>query len=246
MKGKIIKGVFSLLLLLTSSATMAATIIVDFTATVLTATAGSPLPIGTVVTGHTEYDQSAIIYAWSDPQVEAEFYFGGPNTFGGAAGGGWSLPAVPGQTMRLNIENNYAVTASDLADLPSGLVIPPGFQEGDQVDVLELEVYESGFNFATGTGDSFGLLAIFLASEEVVDDDFSVDMDKLFSSAFYLGFWAQEFLAWGENGEENVYAWRTAGTANMSASAVPIPAAVWLFGSGLMLMGTSRRRKISI
>jgi hypothetical protein len=138
------------------------------------------------------------------------------------------------------------VTADDLLDLPAGM--GSGMvKENDLVDILEFEVYQDGFDFVNGIGEFFGGVALFLADgtdADVVNNDLEVDMDRLFGSAFYLGFWAGEMESWGPDDDDEVMAWYVEGPAEADISIVPVPAAVWLFGSGLLgLIGAAKRRR---
>jgi hypothetical protein len=105
MRVRIIQGIIPLLFLLTSTAAMAETVIIDFYGTVLYTEGSPPSGMSADVGGHVELNSEDIFDSSSEPGVEAEFEFQGAGSFGAAAAGpGWLFPANPeGQYIEVDI-----------------------------------------------------------------------------------------------------------------------------------------------
>ncbi len=229
MKVRIIKGIFSLLLLLASTTTMAETVIIDFTGTVDEVEGTSPLSIGNGMSGHIEFNTGELIGSPSIISSSALFGYQGANSFGSAsATSGWTLPEAPGvQSVEVLVFDNYFLDA-----------------EQGYYDTLDIEV-------TVATGEHFGFWIICDESEGLVDLNAAeiIDFERLSaltSTPYALEFWAHgEPLPPGQSLPSGSGAsWKATGPATItSSSVVPVPAAVWLFGSGLLgLVGTARRR----
>jgi hypothetical protein len=240
MNVRIITGIFSLLFLFASSATTAGTLVIDFTGVIMEVeSASSPIGLGETVVGHVEIDEADQIRADFTNSGEAEFEFMGLNTFGSASvSSGLSISAAPNtQRIDVYIDDNHIITDAQMSTIPNWVNLPAGFGAGSMIDAVSLSVMDH-----LGFGEEFGLFAIFEASKKVVDlgADEIVDFDKLFSAAFYVGFWVD-----GEIGTPPDEWWGVEGVATTAtATVVPVPAAVWLFGSGLLgLVGIAKRRR---
>jgi hypothetical protein len=233
----------SLLLLLISTTTVAETVIIDFTGVIMEVeSTSSPMGLGDTVVGHVEINEADQISEDFTIPGEAEFVFRGPNTFGSASASpsGWSLSSVPGvHTIEVFIEDNYVMTTDNMNNIPTWVSLPSGFGVGSVIDVLSLDVEIVD---GMGLGEEFELFAVYEASADVVDlgRDGIIDFDRLISAAFHIGFYAE-----GDVGTlPDIQWWGVEGPATATAAVVPVPAAVWLFGSGLLgLIGAAKRRR---
>lgn len=125
---------------------------------------------------------------------------------------------------------NFSTAASIQDGVPSGNSVPGGGPAITAVtdDVAGSITVDLSSFFANWNGTSFSQGdAGTVGTYDAVTGDFFLSWSKL--------------IVGGSFGGKTGY-WELAGTANVSA--VPVPAAVWLFGSGLVgLAGIARRRK---
>ncbi len=228
MRGTIIKGIFSLLLLLVTTTAMAETVVIDFTGTVDDVEGASPLLLGDVMSGHIEFNTGDLVPAESSDVYGSSLrVYRGANSFGSASAtpSGWTFPAVPGvHSIDVLVFDNY-------------------FSSTDSVylDTLDIEVRYD-------TGEHFGFFIMCDANEGLVDLNAAeiIDFEKLSAlttTPYELEFWAHgELLPSGYG-----VSWKATGpVTTISTPAVPVPAAAWLFGSGLLgLVGVVRRKRVA-
>ncbi len=229
------------------SAAIAAPLIqFNFNTTILENMGPSPLNIGDDVSGALQIDSDDLagssiedIDIFGDLVALQVDVFQGANTWGFANGPAWTQNP-PGFAIGFTSINNYELPAGYMSDMP-GYVTPAMFPNlpaaGDMIDAVLITVFNNDF-FSSGTDKSFFIGLIFDAADNVVTGPgiFGVDADQLFTSLVYGEFWAD-----ATDSATDITIWEANGP--IGASPVPVPAAVWLFGSGLLgLIGFTRKR----
>jgi hypothetical protein len=207
----------------------------------------SPLNTDSLVRGHIEIDSNDQIDSDIGPEYAVYLYDGTLGaTYGRAfdtSGSSWSQG--PDRLVGVGLSNNYTLQQDEVDDLPSFVDPLTAPKAGDVVDMVAFEV---GHQIA-GTDEYllFDILFVFAANtgNDIVTGlgMGDVDFSRLYE-AFYMEFNAEHWLDDGT--EDGVTYWEAIGPItdlNVAASPVPIPAAVWLFGSGLLgLIGVSKKR----
>lgn len=161
----------------------------------------------------------------------------GPVSFGSAlSNAGWSFSS---NDVGLATIDNYQLVAGDLDDIP-GYVTPQMYpnlpQVGDVIDMVFLVAFGPG-PFVT-LERKIGLGLLYDSVDGVVTGTglSAIDDSKLISAANYGEFLAEDTFFSGSTH------WDAVGS--VAASPVPVPAAVWIFGSGLLgLIGIARGKK---
>ncbi len=223
--------------LLTGSASAVAEIVeIDFLSTITNSYLSSPLAVGETVSGQIQFDTTELDYYYSMPPASFSSYIG-PNSGGSAASttGVWQQ-TLPGLDVNIIIFNDYTITTDDLLGMPPHVSSPPA--AGDIIDAVGFFVSSNSYTQHTedGTfsGGEFGVGFTFDSASNVITGLTWSDVDatQLFSAAMYTEFWAEQI-------NHDAVVWEAVGTA----APVPLPAAAWLFGSGMIFaLGFSRRR----
>jgi len=227
-KSRLLGAVFACVLSFTSIPSYAATIIIDFTSTVTTVntsylTSSSGL-VSATGTGHIEYDMnpdqsgasSTIgLYSWDSPNAIFTFELpAGGMTFS-AGSGGTSIGGSGYRDVAVEVSNDRFTTPKDEMRF-----------WGNRM-TQTLEGYDTRMTLYYGDSTASALT--------------NVDLSNILNPSLYdIEFFS---IAIGVGGGVT-----TAGLSfsvdSISVSAVPIPPAVWLFGSGMLgLVGMARRKK---
>ncbi len=229
------------------SAIAATSISFDFSTTILAATVASPLLSGEDVSGRVQIASGDYNAGHSTTRTEA--IFGEPLTFpvsafdisgatwGWAAGPDWSQ-VYPGVGIGLGLIDDYVLPDGSMNDAPdyAFTLFPNLPSDGDKIDMVLISVVSNDYG-TSSLEKSFNFAFIYDAADGVVTgtDMAHVEASKLFTSLIYGNFFAYE-----KDLNTDTTVWEAMGP--IGASAVPVPAALWLFGSGLLgLFGISRR-----
>ncbi len=228
------------LLLVPVSVFSATSIQFDFNTTILETFGSSPINIGDQVTGSLQVDTGDFQFSSTEPvdflggmPLEVSV-FQGSSTWGYAQAPGWSQLG-PGFAVGLATINDYVLVPGDMDDYPevaSTFLNTPS--AGDLIDAIVITVFENNFLSAPDTKSiNFGF--VYDAGAGVVTGSglAGIDADQLFSSALFHVFSASVTL----DDSQSTLVWE-------AAAPIPVPAAVWLFGSGLIgLIGFSKHKK---
>ena len=154
------------------------------------------------------------------------------------------VPGAPAGTVALGdnlvigtLLNDEADLGIDvfLVDVPTGLVV-----NSVLVSTLDTTGFDNSFNIflSDPASNIVGSLNV-NTSGLLAGDDLLQNTVFGFTGPLTAGTWEFDLRGFGESFGANEYSF------NLVASAVPIPAAVWLFGSGLLgLVGMARRKKV--
>lgn len=223
-----------------STSAMAEIVEIDFLSTITGNYLSSPLAIGESVSGSIQFDTAELDYYYPMPSSSFASYIG-LNTQGAASSttGAWQQ-TPPGLDVNIIIFNDYALTPDDVLGIPAHVSSPP--IAGDIVDAVGFFVSSNDYTYNPGddtfSGSEFGVGFTFDSASNVITGLTWSDVDatQLFSAAMYTEFWADQI-------NHDALVWEAVG----AAAPVPIPAAAWLFGSGMIFaLGFSRRRNGSI
>jgi hypothetical protein len=205
----------------------------------------SPLNVGENVTGNIAFQASDWFMSDTDTidvlgasiSVTVDIFTG--SSSGSASGPGWSQ-AAPGFAIGLVVIDDFLLTTGSMANLP-GFVTPSMYpnlpSDGDTIDLILISVASNDFPYASQE-KTFDVGFVYDAADGVVTGAglAGIDATQLLSSAVYGEFLAESLVADTEN-----VIWEASGL--IGAAVVPVPAAVWLFGSALLgLMGFARKR----
>ena len=246
-KARSLSVLFAALFVLPFSAVAASSIQLNFDTTIMETTGPSPLNVGDDVQGALRIATGD--YWTSDTLTEDVFgvpltipvdvYNTSGDTWGWATGSGWSQ-AYPGAGVGLGLVDNYVLPTGSMNEAPgyASSLFPNLPSDGDTIDMVIISVISNDI-FSSPLEKSFNLALIYDAADGVVTgtDLAGVDETKLLTSIIY-----GEFFAFAVDSND-ITVWEATGA--IGASPVPIPAAVWLFGSGLLgLIGLGKRRSV--
>lgn len=233
--------------LYTPASVAAPIVAIDFDSVIIDVEGPSPLNTDSLVHGHIEVDSDDQVGSYTQPFFAEYQYFGSlGNTHGVAhdtSGSSWSQG--PDNSVSVRLTNNYTIQPGELDDLPSFVDPLTAPEVGDVVDMVEFQVQQR-----IGSTDEYFLFDILFVFNADTGDDIvtglgmgDVDFSRLYE-AFYMEFNAEHWL--DDGSEDGFTYWEAIGPVtdlNVVASPVPVPAAVWLFGSGLLgLIGFSKKR----
>jgi hypothetical protein len=188
---------------------------------VMTAVGGTPGNPGTTPAGSASFPGSAAPVAGSNPSLQqpATFFGGAFNflapTAGSLAGAAYGTGSLVGGPVIINGTTTF--TAPVLEAQWSGTWFPLGQASGGITFVMDI------------TATSATTFDFILRANELID------LAEDPQPAGFAAWTAQWYLSGSGT---------TSGAHSVQVSAVPVPAAVWLFGSGLLgLVGIARRKK---
>jgi hypothetical protein len=167
-------------------------------------------------------------------------FYQGADTWGWANGPSWSQ-ASPGLAIGLSVLNDFTLPTGAMAGLP-GYVTPGMFpnlpSDGDVIDLIFIAVASN--DFATSSQEKmFAVGFMYDAADNVVTGSGlgGIDASQILTSASY-----GEFFAGADIAGTDTVVWAAMGPIGASATPVPVPAAAWLLGSGLIgLIGFGRK-----
>ncbi|MEJ2528966.1 MAG: hypothetical protein P8Z39_02490 [Gammaproteobacteria bacterium] len=202
--------------------------------------ATSPLTTGDSISGDIQFDHNVLTFQDTGSPDMRVFAGAGVDTSGLAqsASAGWQQG--PFYILAVVLQNDQTVTQGYLDSLPT-FANTTNFSDlpsvDDAVDIVDITAYE----YTGGPQQKiFSLDFVFSSADNVVTGSTLADVDftKLFTNLIFGKFSAGEYTDLGEK------VWDASGPL-YKASPVPIPAAVWLFGSGLLgLIGLGKRRPV--
>lgn len=173
-------------------------------------------------------------------------YRGWWNAQPGAASPLASLANFNGTTAPAGYATSYSMTTDDVfSHLRVSFVIPAG-----QTWKFQLAP-DAGYGGALYFNDS-------ASSQDVDASDLwwggswnsvaEILEGSAIGAGFFDAYWAEDCCNGGQGARfstDNGVTWRDLTVANLDAAAVPVPAAIWLFGSAMAgLLGLSRRRRV--
>ncbi len=235
------------------SAAAASSLDFSFTVPIMDTVGSSPLNYGDTVQGSVQINSGDYLTTVHETEyflgaplnLDVEIYYGS-NSWGWASSpGGWSLGPATGPkdtAVGLAVIDNLLLPSGYMSELP-GYVTPSMFPNlppaGSLVDIIVLTVLEDP-GLSLPTERSLGIGLVYNAADGVVTGSglASINATNLYDALIYGEFLTEESEV-SLTGGDNILLWEASGPIG----AVPVPAAIWLLGSGLFgLIGFSKRR----